>query len=120
MLEILVHIAIVIGVGVLWFAGLRPFLQSDLSRNRKVGWTAFLFLVGIGIRVVLPLSQVWSKFFLLIVFLPVLGLTDILLLRSGRSMSFCDLRMWVRGLYCVRPNPPESDLRAVRVDRREV
>lgn len=91
MLELLVRIAIVIGAGVLWFAGLRLFLQSGLSRTRKVGWTAFLVLVGIGIGVVLPLSQVWSKFFLLIVILPVLGLADVLLLRSGRGLSF-----WIR------------------------
>jgi hypothetical protein len=91
MLELLVRIAIVVGAGVVWFAGLRLFLQSDLSRTRKVGWTAFLVLVGIGIGVVLPLSQVWSKFFLLIVILPVLGLADVLLLRSGRGLSF-----WIR------------------------
>lgn len=91
MVELLVRIAIVVGAGVLWFAGLRLFLQSDLSRTRKLGWTAFLVLVGIGIGVVLPLSQVWSKFFLLIMILPVLGLADVLLFRSGRGVSF-----WIR------------------------
>jgi hypothetical protein len=88
MLELMVRIALVIGAGVLWFAGLRLFLQSDLSRTRKMGWTAFLVLVGIGIGVVLPLSQVWSKFFLLILILPVLALVDVLLLKSGRGLSF--------------------------------
>jgi hypothetical protein len=91
MLELLVRIAIVIRAGVVWFAGLRLFLQSDLSPTRKVGWTAFLVLVGICIGVVLPLSQVWSKFLLLIVIVPVLGLADVLLLRSGRGLSF-----WIR------------------------
>lgn len=91
MLELLVRLAIVVGAGVVWFAGLRLFLQSDLSRTRKAGWTAFLVLVGIGIGIVLPLSQVWSKFFVLIVILPVLGLADVLLLRSGRGLSF-----WIR------------------------
>ena len=91
MLESLLRIAIVIGAGLVWFAGLRLFLQSDLSRPRKVGWTAFLILVGIGIAVVLPLSQVWRKFFLLILILPLLGLADVLLLRSGRGLSF-----WIR------------------------
>ena len=62
-----------------------------MSRNRKVGWTAFLVLVGIGIGVVLPLSQVWRKFFLLILLLPALGVADVLLLRSGRGLSF-----WIR------------------------
>lgn len=89
--ELLVRTAILLGAGVLWFAGLRLFLQSDLSRRKKVGWTVFLFLVGIGIGVVLPLSQVWSKFFLLMVILPVLGLADVMLLRSGRGLSF-----WIR------------------------
>lgn len=91
MLELLVRIAVVAGAGVVWIAGLRLFLQSDLSRTRKLGWTAFLLLVGTGIAIVLPLSQVWSKFFLLILILPVLGFADVLLLRSGRSLSF-----WIR------------------------
>jgi hypothetical protein len=91
MLEVLFRIVIVVGTGVVWFAGLRLFLQSGLSRTRKVGWTAFLILVGIGIGIVLPLREVWSKFVLLIVILPVLGLVDVLLLRSGRRLSF-----WIR------------------------
>jgi hypothetical protein len=90
-LELLVPVAIVVGAGVLWFAGLRLFLQSDLSRARKAGWTVFLVLVGIGIGIVLPLSQVWSKFRVLVVILPLLGLADALLLRSGRGLSF-----WIR------------------------
>jgi hypothetical protein len=91
MIELLGRIAIMVGVGVVWFAGLRLFLRSDLSRTRKVGWTACLLLVGIGIGVVLPLSQVWRKFCLLIVILPMLGLGDVLLLRSRRGLSF-----WIR------------------------
>lgn len=91
MLELLVRMAMVAGAGALWFAGFRLFLQSDLSRTRKVAWAAFLVLVGIGIGVVLPLSQVWRKFLLLIAILPVLGLADVLLLRSGRGLSF-----WIR------------------------
>jgi hypothetical protein len=89
--ESLTRIAIVVGAGVLWFAGLRLFVHSDLSRTRKVGWTIFLVLVGIGIGVLLPLSRVWSNFFLLILILPVLGLADVLLLRSKRGVSF-----WIR------------------------
>jgi hypothetical protein len=84
-------ITTIVGAGVLWFAGFRLFLRSGLSRARKVGWAAFLVLVGIGIGVVLPLGQVWTKFLLLIVILPVLGLADVLLLRSKRSLSF-----WIR------------------------
>jgi hypothetical protein len=91
MLESLVQIAVVIGATVLWFAGLRLFLQSNLSRNRKMEWTAFLVLVGTGTGVVLPLGEVWSKFSLLILLLPALGLADVLLLRSGRGLNF-----WIR------------------------
>jgi hypothetical protein len=91
MFESLLRITTIVGAGVVWFAGLRLFLHSDLSRTRKVGWTAFLVLVGIGIGVVLPLNQVWIKFLLLIVILPMLGLADVLLLRSGRGLSF-----WIR------------------------
>jgi hypothetical protein len=91
MLELIGRIAIVVGAGVMWFAGLLLFLQSDLSHTRKVRWSAFLVLVGVGIGVVLPLGQVWRKFCMVIVILPVLGLADVLLIRSGRGLSF-----WIR------------------------
>jgi hypothetical protein len=91
MLESPVRIAVVVGSSVLWFAGLRLFLQSDLSRTRKIGWTSFLVIVGIGIGVVLPLNQIWGKFLLLISILPALGLADVLLFRSGRGLAF-----WIR------------------------
>jgi hypothetical protein len=91
MLEQMARVALVLAAAVLWFAGLRLFLQSGLSRSRKVGWAGFLLLVGIGIGVVLPLSQLWNKFFLLILILPALGLLDVWLLRSGRGLSF-----WIR------------------------
>lgn len=91
MLQLLGRITIILGAGVVWLAGLRLFLQSALSQSRKLRWTAFLVLVGIGIGVVLPLSEVWRKFCLLVVILPVLGLADVLLLRSDRGLSF-----WIR------------------------
>ena len=91
MFEALLGIVIVVSAGLLWFAGLRLFLHSELSRSRKVAWTAILLLVGTGIGIVFPLSQVWSKFLLLIVVLPVLGLADVWLLRSRRGLSF-----WIR------------------------
>lgn len=80
-----------IGAGVLWLAGLRVFLQSGLSRGKKLRWAAFLLLIGSGIGVVLPFDQLWRKFLWLMVLLPVLGLADVWLLRSGRSLSF-----WIR------------------------
>ena len=91
MFEVLLGIVIVVGAGFLWFAGLRLFLDSELSRTRKVAWTAILVLVGTGIGIVFPLSQVWNKFLLVIMVLPVLGLADVLLLRSHRGLSF-----WIR------------------------
>jgi hypothetical protein len=50
-----------------------------------------LLLAGIGIGLVLPLGQVWSKFLLAVAILPVLAATDVFLLRSGHGLSF-----WVR------------------------
>jgi hypothetical protein len=91
MLEQLARVAFVIGATLLWFAGLQLILQSGLSRRRKIGWAGFLLLVGIATGVLLPLSQLWSKFSLLILILPALGLFDVLLLRSGRGLSF-----WIR------------------------
>jgi hypothetical protein len=91
MVNLLVRIVLVVGAGFVWYAGLRLFLQSGLTRTKKVGWTTCLVLVGAGIGTVLPLSQLWSKFLLLTVILPVLGLADVWLLRSGRGLSF-----WIR------------------------
>ena len=91
MLESVGRIAIIAAAGVLWFTGLRLLLQSDLSRTRKIGWTVFLVVIGIAIGVVLPASEVWRKFWLLVLLLPVLGLADVWLLRSGRGVSF-----WIR------------------------
>lgn len=91
MLDLLLRITVVVGSGILWVAGVRLFLQTDSSRRWKLGWTAFLLLVGIGIGVALPLSQLWSKFLWLIVILPALGLADVWLLRSGRGLSY-----WIR------------------------
>ncbi|MEX1185976.1 MAG: hypothetical protein WEA80_05245 [Gemmatimonadaceae bacterium] len=71
--------------------GLRLFLRSDLSRRKKVAWTVFLLLAGFGIGLLLPLAELWSKFLVLVVILPALGLADVWLLRSGRSLSF-----WIR------------------------
>ncbi len=91
MLEELTRISIVAVAGVLWLAVLRLLLNSDLSRARKVGWSALLAVVGIGVGIVLPLDQLWDKFRVLIVVLPLLGLADVLLFRTGRGLSF-----WVR------------------------
>ncbi len=91
MLELLFRILVVVAAGFLWLAGLLLFLQSDLSRSRKLVWATVLCIVGIGIGALLPLGQLWSKFIWLILFLPVLGLADVFLLHSGRRLSF-----WIR------------------------
>lgn len=91
MLPVLIRLVVFVGSMVLWFAGLRLFLYSQQSRARKVGWGIFLCIVGAAIGVILPLTQIWSKFLLLVVGLPVLAAADVWLLRSGRGLSF-----WVR------------------------
>ena len=58
MLQLVGRNAIILGAGVVWFAGLRLFMQSALSQARKLRWIAFLVLIGVGIGAVLPLSQV--------------------------------------------------------------
>jgi hypothetical protein len=87
----LVTLTIVAGLAVLWVAGFRLFLRSQLSRARRISWLGFLLLVGIGIGVLLPLEQVWRRFVVLILGLPILAVADVWLLRSRRGLSF-----WVR------------------------
>jgi hypothetical protein len=91
MRELLPVVAVIVGAVVLWVAGLRLFLSSGLTRAKKIRWGAILVIVGFGIGVVLPLSQLWSKFLLVLLILPALALADVLLLRSERGVSF-----WVR------------------------
>jgi hypothetical protein len=89
--EVLPVVILIAGAVVLWVAGLRLFLSSGLTRAHKMRWSAILVMVGFGIGVELPLGQLWSKFLLALVILPALALADVLLLRSGRDVSF-----WVR------------------------
>lgn len=91
LLVTVIRSALLVGSGALWFAGLRLFVRSGLSRRRKVAWSVFLLLVGVGVGFVFPLTQVWSKFLLALTILPVLAVADVWLLRSGRGFSF-----WVR------------------------
>jgi hypothetical protein len=89
--ELLGLVTVIVGASVLWVAGLRLFLSSGLTRAKKIRWSAILVIVGFGIGVVLPLGQLWSKFLVVLLVLPALALADVLLLRSGRGVSF-----WVR------------------------
>jgi hypothetical protein len=91
MLEMLPPFVIMVGASILWVAGLRLFLISDLTRTRKMRWTAILVFTGIGIGVMLPLGQVWSKFLVVLLIIPALALADVALLRARRGVTF-----WVR------------------------
>ena len=87
----LILIAVLLAAGALWFAGLRLFLRSDLSRSRKVAWSLFLIMVGLGTGLLLPLGPIRDKFLIVMAILPVLAAADTLLLRSRRGLLF-----WVR------------------------
>jgi len=87
----LIRLAVLLGSGALWVAGLQLFLRAPLSRARKVSWSAVLILVGIGIGLLLPLDEIWRKFLVLVLGLPILAAADVWLFRSGRGLSF-----WIR------------------------
>ncbi len=91
MSEVLVRSFVIAAATVLWFAGLRLFIQSGLSSRRRIVWTACLAGVGIAIGLLLSASQVWQKFLILLALLPALAAVDILLMRSGRGLTF-----WIR------------------------
>lgn len=83
--------ALLAGSGGLWLAGLRLFLHSALPRHRKLTWSVFLLLVGVGVGFLLPAVQIWNKFLLILAMLPLLALADVWVLRSAHGLSF-----WVR------------------------
>ncbi len=87
----LIGLGVLVASAALWVAGLQLFLRSHLSRARKTGWSAFLILVGIGIGLLLPLDQIWRKFLVLALGLPILAAADVYLFRSERGLSF-----WIR------------------------
>ncbi len=74
-----------------WVAGLRLFVRADMTRRWKLGWCGFLVLIGVAIGVVLPLGQLWRKFLLIMVLLPVIAVADVYLLRTRRGLSY-----WIR------------------------
>jgi len=88
---LVVRLAVGLGSGALWLAGLRLFLRSEFSVRRKLGWSAFLLLVGSGVGLVLPLAQLWRDYLLLLALAPVLAVADRVLLGSRHGWSF-----WVR------------------------
>lgn len=75
----------------LWAAGLRVFLHSGLTVQRRLSWSGFLLLVGIAVAFVLPLPQIWNKFLIVLAIIPLAAAADLWLFRSGRSFSF-----WLR------------------------
>ena len=72
----------------LWLAGARLFLQSSLSRRKKIVWLLVLVVLGFGISRILPLAAIRNRCLLLIAVLPVLAIVDIKLARSNRTFSF--------------------------------
>ncbi len=91
MVEVLVRTVTLIAAAVLWVAGLRLFLRTELSRHHKFAWTAVLLAAGVVIGLLLTRTQVWDKFLLILALLPVLAAVDLVLMRSGRGLTF-----WVR------------------------
>ncbi len=91
MIGSIIRTVIVVAAGVLWVAGLRLFLLSDLPRGKKVGWSGVLVIVGSAIGVLLSLGQLWRKFVVLVLILPLLALVDVVLFRTRRGLMF-----WIR------------------------
>ena len=90
-LEILLRSVVLLAGAILWLSGLRLFLRAELSRRRKLVWTACLVVTGGLIGLLLSGRQVWEKFLILLALLPALGVVDIVLLKSRRGLSF-----WIR------------------------
>ena len=87
-----IRIATIVSLAsVLWLTGLRLFLRSPFSNARRLGWSAILAVVGLAIGVLLPLNQLWEKFLVLMVVLPVLGAADLWIMGARRGLLF-----WVR------------------------
>jgi hypothetical protein len=78
---------LVIGT-LLWLAGIRLFLNSKISRRKKILWPLFLVSLGLGIGSLLPLASIRNKCLLLFAVLPALAVVDIKLARSNRTFSF--------------------------------
>jgi hypothetical protein len=73
---------------ILWVAGVRLFLRSGLTRERKILWAVFLVLLGGGIGFWMPLPSIRSRFLLLLAVLPVLAFLDTRLASSRRGFLF--------------------------------
>jgi len=72
----------------LWMSGLRLFLESPLSRPKKIGWSVMLIVLGVAIGGVLPLAAIRNRFLLLAAALPLLAMADVKIARSNRTFSF--------------------------------
>ena len=91
MFEVLFRSSVLVAGAILWLSGLRLFLRAKLSRRWRLVWTACLVAAGGVVGLLLNRPQIWEKFLLVVALLPVLGLADVLLLRSRRGLSF-----WIR------------------------
>ena len=84
-------VVILVACAILWAVGLRLFLRSGLSPSRKLSWIAVLALIGGAIGALLSLHGISYRFVIVLCALPLLGIADVLFLRSRRSFSF-----WLR------------------------
>lgn len=75
-------------VPILWLSGVRLFVNSALTRRRKIAWSFALAAAGLAIGFLLPLASIRNKCLLLIAVLPLLAVVDIKLARSNRSFFF--------------------------------
>ena len=81
MFDVLFGSVVLVASAILWLSGLRLFLRAELSRRRRLVWTACLVGTGGVIGVLPSRPQVWEKFLILLALLPALGAVDIALLR---------------------------------------
>lgn len=82
---------LVAGAAVLWVAGLRLFLSSGLSLGHRLIWSAVLVVTGAAIGALLSQDGISIRFIIALALVPLLGLADVLVLRSKRAWSF-----WLR------------------------
>lgn len=81
-------IAFIAALPVLWLTGLRLFLQTDLTRLKRVLWPIALAAVGVCAGYLLSLTAIRDRFLAILLAVPILSLVDIKLARSNRTFLF--------------------------------
>jgi hypothetical protein len=88
---VLVTSSVLVLAAALWGAGLWLFVRADMTRRWKIVWTCSLLCIGVGVGLLLPARDVWSKFLWVMALLPAIAAADVLLFRSRRGMTY-----WIR------------------------